>query len=151
MAELQRTIKKILLAVDGSDGSYKAAKMAALIAKGVIAEILAVKVIQESSYPIGHEFMTPILPQEAFAKAEEEANSFLQRIVQLGQESRVDVKTKIIRGGSVVDAICRTAGGENCDLIVIGTRGMTGVKRFLIGSVASGVITYAPCPVLVVR
>jgi nucleotide-binding universal stress UspA family protein len=40
---------------------------------------------------------------------------------------------------------------EHIDLIVIGTRGRTGITRMLLGSVASGVVTYAHCPVLVVK
>jgi nucleotide-binding universal stress UspA family protein len=40
---------------------------------------------------------------------------------------------------------------EGIDLIVIGTKGMSGIKRMLIGSVAEGVVMYAHCPVLVVK
>lgn len=40
---------------------------------------------------------------------------------------------------------------ENVDLIVVGTRGRSGFKRLLLGSIASGVVTYAHCPVLVVK
>jgi nucleotide-binding universal stress UspA family protein len=52
---------------------------------------------------------------------------------------------------SVVAAIVNYADREKADLIVIGTRGRSGVSRMLLGSVASGVVTYAPCPVLVVK
>jgi hypothetical protein len=52
---------------------------------------------------------------------------------------------------SVYAAIIDYAEKENVDLIVIGTKGKTGLKRMLLGSVATGVGTYATCPVLVVR
>lgn len=150
MAELQRTINKILVAVDGSESGYRAARTAIVIARGVLAKIIAVNVVQESPISkVSPEFMT--VPQQTFAKMEEEAKGFVQKVVDLCRESRVDAESKVVWGSSVVDTICQTASEEQCDLIAMGTRGTTGVKRFLLGSVASGVITYAPCPVLVVR
>jgi nucleotide-binding universal stress UspA family protein len=52
---------------------------------------------------------------------------------------------------SVVSDIVGYAKVNNVDLIVIGSRGMAGFKKLLIGSVASGVLTYAHCPVLIVK
>jgi len=53
--------------------------------------------------------------------------------------------------GSVVQAITDYAASEKIDLIVMGTRGMGGFKKMLLGSVSSGVVTHAQCAVLVVR
>jgi nucleotide-binding universal stress UspA family protein len=50
-----------------------------------------------------------------------------------------------------VAALVNYADQERADLIVIGTKGRSGISKMLLGSVASGVVTYAPCPVLVVR
>ena len=50
-----------------------------------------------------------------------------------------------------LDSIVHYAEGKNTDLIVIGTKGRTGLKRFLLGSVASGVVAHAKCSVLVIR
>jgi nucleotide-binding universal stress UspA family protein len=52
---------------------------------------------------------------------------------------------------SAVDSIVNYAGSKKIDLIVMGTHGRTGIKRFLLGSVASGVVAHAKCSVLVVR
>ena len=52
---------------------------------------------------------------------------------------------------SVVSTIVEYAVSENADLIVIGTRGRSGISKMLLGSVALGVVTYAPCPVVVVK
>jgi nucleotide-binding universal stress UspA family protein len=52
---------------------------------------------------------------------------------------------------NLVGAIVEYAELENIDLLVIGSRGLTGFKKLLVGSVASGVVTYAHCPVLVVK
>jgi nucleotide-binding universal stress UspA family protein len=50
-----------------------------------------------------------------------------------------------------IGEIIQYADQENIDLIVIGTRGRSGVKKLLLGSTASGVVTYADCPVLVTK
>jgi nucleotide-binding universal stress UspA family protein len=57
----------------------------------------------------------------------------------------------LLNVASVVDAIAEYARSHGADLIVIGTRGRTGMKRMLLGSVASGVVAHSTCPVLVVR
>lgn len=55
------------------------------------------------------------------------------------------------RQGDAADAIIDIAEEQNCDLIVVGNRGMTGAKRFLLGSVPNKVSHHAPCSVLIVR
>ena len=49
------------------------------------------------------------------------------------------------------NAILNYAESENVDLIVMGTRGRSGFRRVLLGSVASAVLSYARCPVMIVR
>jgi nucleotide-binding universal stress UspA family protein len=63
-----------------------------------------------------------------------------------------DIKTEIfIDVKSIIESIIDYATRKNIDLIVIGTRGRTGLKRFFMGSVANGVIQHAHCSVLVIR
>lgn len=57
----------------------------------------------------------------------------------------------IIAEESIVSEIIEFAERENIDLIIMGTRGRTGFKKLLLGSVASGVVNFAHCPVLVIR
>jgi nucleotide-binding universal stress UspA family protein len=57
----------------------------------------------------------------------------------------------IIAEESIVSEIIEFGERENIDLIIMGTRGRTGFKKLLLGSVASGVINFAHCPVLVIR
>ena len=61
------------------------------------------------------------------------------------------IKTEIISSKDIAGGILGFAEENNIDLIVIGTRGRSGFKRLLLGSVASHVVTYAHCPVLVVK
>lgn len=57
----------------------------------------------------------------------------------------------IIADESIFSEIIEFAERENIDLIIMGTRGRTGFKKLLLGSVASGVVNFAHCPVLVIR
>jgi nucleotide-binding universal stress UspA family protein len=58
---------------------------------------------------------------------------------------------RFARPGDAADAILDVAEEQRCDLIVVGNRGMTGAKRFLLGSVPNKVSHHAPCSVLIVR
>lgn len=66
--------------------------------------------------------------------------------------SEDNISTEIVADvSSIADAIINYAANNSTDIIVRGTKGKTGLKRFLIGSVADGVVRHAHCPVLVVR
>jgi nucleotide-binding universal stress UspA family protein len=85
-------------------------------------------------------------------EAKVEAQKWFTEITRNAEQMKVQVKTDVIDSSlSVVAAIVNYADREKAELIVIGTRGRSGVSKMLLGSVASGVITYAPCPVLVVK
>ena len=84
-----------------------------------------------------------------------EAQQWLDKAETLAIEQNFDIrnfKSEIIEDVSsrVGYAIVNYAESQNIDLIVIGTRGRTGLRKMLLGSVASDVVTYAHCPVLVV-
>ena len=85
--------------------------------------------------------------------AEEDAKKIVCEAVSFVKgKGYSNVKGETIRGSeSVVQAIVEFAEQENVDLIVIGTRGLGGFKKMLVGSVSSGVITHAHCNVVVVR
>ncbi|MGC1929307.1 MAG: universal stress protein [Candidatus Nitrosopolaris sp.] len=73
-------------------------------------------------------------------------------IKDIAKTSIPEVKTEIFMDvKSVIESIIDFATTENIDLIVIGTRGRTGLKKFLIGSVANDVVRHAHCSVLLVR
>lgn len=71
---------------------------------------------------------------------------------QQATEKNVSVKTDVIVGvASVVKEIVEYAENNKVDIIIIGSRGMTRLKKMLLGSIASAVVTYSHCPVLVVK
>lgn len=61
---------------------------------------------------------------------------------------RTDIFTDV---ESITGAIIDYASDKSIDLVIIGTKGRTGLKRLLLGSVAQGVVQHAHCPVLLVR
>ncbi|MGA9154074.1 MAG: universal stress protein, partial [Candidatus Nitrosopolaris sp.] len=66
--------------------------------------------------------------------------------------SVIQLKTQMVVSPiSVIGSIVQYAERENIDLIVVGTRGRSAFKRLLLGSTASGIVTHAHCPVMVVR
>jgi nucleotide-binding universal stress UspA family protein len=146
-------IRRILVAVDGSNPSLNASTFAIDIAKRYDAELIVLHVID----PRYRELEIAISPRpgrfkEIEKKVMEDAQKILDTVRQKATEKNVNVKMDAISSfTSVMKDIVHYAKVNNADIIVIGNRGMTGFKKLLVGSVASGVVTYSDCPVLVVK
>jgi nucleotide-binding universal stress UspA family protein len=98
--------------------------------------------------------VTPKQIDMIIQNAKEEAKDWLNKTEDMVKKENPDIKlfTKVIVTEiAVYGEIIQYAEQENIDLIVIGTRGRSGVKKLLLGSTASGVVTYAYCPVLVTK
>ena len=142
----------ILVGIDGSESSIDAADYAIEMAKKDGAQVIALTVnrIPLSSYGLA-------TPQEEVkqSKDNEEMQEFkewLDKISQNAKQNSVQLKKEIINSQmSVEAAIVEYAESEGVDLILVGTRGNSGIKNMLLGSIASGVVKYATCPVMVVK
>jgi nucleotide-binding universal stress UspA family protein len=76
----------------------------------------------------------------------------VDKVKQRASGKNVKVKTDVVIGiSSVVKEIIEYAEKNKVDMIVIGSRGLSGIKKMLLGSVASGVLIYSHCPVLVTK
>jgi nucleotide-binding universal stress UspA family protein len=147
--------RKILVAVDGSDNSLRAVKVAIDIAKKYKSELRILHVISRSGIilratsTLGR---SPVLTDRYDQAAEDKAVGFLSEMMSIARASQVHCTEEILRTGrSVVDGIVQDALREDAELIVIGTRGIGGFRRLLQGSVSSGVFTHSSSSVLVVR
>ena len=80
----------------------------------------------------------------------EDVDGTLAEASEKAQEAGVDVQVHA-RQGDPADAILDVAEETNADLIIVGNKGMTGAKRFLLGSVPNKVSHHAPCSVLIIR
>ncbi|HET7389939.1 MAG TPA: universal stress protein [Nitrososphaeraceae archaeon] len=158
-----KKFSKILVAIDGSEPSMDAADYAILMARIYNSPMTALYVLPEK---IRYEYQDKIdsdVPSDAstntdslrriveLPRQEIEENSF-RKIKEKCKENNVKVNTEVVSNAkSIVAQVVDYAESNNVDLIVVGTRGRTGFKKLLLGSVASGVVTYAHCPVMVVK
>ena len=143
-------VKHILVAVDGSENSTRAAKIASIIAHNLNAELTILHIVSFSSAMYSD--LAPDQLGKIEDQARQEAEKFVASASSIATQEGVAAKTAIAEHmDSVVRGITDYAERNGIDLIVIGTRGLGGFKRLIIGSVASGVVHYAKCSVLVVR
>ena len=81
-----------------------------------------------------------------------DSRAWLEKFSHEAKANNIELKKELISSHRPVDyVILEYAEEKNIDLIVVGTRGRSGFKRLLLGSIASSVVTYAHCPVMVVK
>ncbi len=140
---------KVLVALDGSEESTLAAKTAAELAEKTGSELHVVHVRTAPMYiDPSTERVRRLADVEAVRR---EAQEFLDSQVQQIQDAGGTVARAHIRLGTPVAEIVNLADAIEAGLIVMGSRGMGGIRRLLLGSVSDGVIRHAHCPVQVVR
>jgi nucleotide-binding universal stress UspA family protein len=82
----------------------------------------------------------------------DDSKTWFEEFIHAAKRDNVELKTELISSHRPVDyVILEYADEKNIDLIVVGTRGRSGFKRLLLGSVASLVVSYAHCPAMVVK
>ena len=144
-------LKKILVPIDGSECSLNAARYAAKLAKDENAQVFCIHVIE--SVPYYGYVGSPHAIQQYYKDLEEKVQSWFDKVRDIARNEGIsELKTKTFSDvKSITGSIIDYGANNQVDLIVIGTRGRTGLKRFLMGSVANGVVQHAHCPVLLVR
>lgn len=150
------TVRRILVAVDGSKPSIDASVQAIDIAKKLGAELIALYVVSpDTRYHYLEDTLTPKLPsafKEVLMLAMQRGEKHVNNVRYMAKQKNIKIKTDVVVGiSSVVKEIVEYAHKNKIDMIVIGSRGLSGFKKMLLGSVASGVVTYADCPVLVAK
>jgi nucleotide-binding universal stress UspA family protein len=151
LLDIKQKFSKILVALDGSEASMDAASYAISMAKKDDAQLIGLTVSHLPLYSYGLA-VPPDNLKQAKEKEMVESKKWFDRFVQSAEEHHVRLRTELIDSQLSVEAsIVEYAESENIDLIVLGTRGRSGFKKLLLGSVASGVVNYATCPVLVVK
>ncbi len=145
------SIRKILVAVDGSKPSLDASTYAIELAKKNDAELIVLSIVSPIPYS-QFEYANIGRMKEIETIEKEKAEQYIDKVKQKATENKVSVKTDVlIKYTSVVKEIVEYAENYRVDMIVIGSKGRTGLKKLLLGSIANGVITYSHCPVLVVK
>jgi nucleotide-binding universal stress UspA family protein len=148
-ADRKNKFSKILVAADGSEASMDAADYAIEIARKYDSELIALYVILSDITIFGPNLPPHVI--EIRQQAKQHLEKIKQKLSDQGCDDKIHMRTEIISSATTVGGIVNFAEKENIDLIAIGTRGRSGFKKLLLGSVASGVVTYAHCPVMVVK
>ena len=151
---------KVLLATDGSKEAELAARTAAELADKTGSELHVVHVFGitpwYSAYPEGFGFGTaeledPVLEEELQRTSERGAREVLDAEVEKLRSLGVTQPQAHLVEGGVSQEIVGLAVGIGAGLIVLGSRGLGGIRRALMGSVSDSVVRHAHCPVMVVR
>jgi nucleotide-binding universal stress UspA family protein len=154
-------ISKILVAIDGSEQSMKAAELALEMAKKEStrspedsSELTALTVLDVSK---PRKLLSSFIaaPTYGLRELEEERNAakhWMDVVRKKAEDGKIPFRSDIIEGLVSAEAtIVDYAESHQIDLIVVGTRGRTGFSKVLLGSVASRVVEYAHCSVIVVK
>ena len=140
---------KILLATDGSDESDLAATTAAELAKSTDSELDVIYVLEVEPWHIPPREL--VQNPQRYEDLEEEARRIRDRQVEKIEASGGSVSNAHLATGNPADQIVAYAQDEGAGIIVMGSRGLGGIRRALMGSVSDAVVRHAHCPVMIVR
>jgi nucleotide-binding universal stress UspA family protein len=149
--------RKILVTVDGSSQSTRAVDYAIEIAQKYDSELIALYVLFSK---IGFAFytetatglVTPSSIDELIDQAKKEAEKWFGDIRKKCYSTKLQVKTEaVITAISIIEAIISYSEKEKIDIIIAGSRGRSAFKKLILGSTASGIMTYAHCPVMIIK
>lgn len=145
-----QSIKKILIPVVKSEYNDKIISYAIILAKGSGASITAINVLDKSAIGgIGDVFGRRV--DEYENEMRKRSQELLTEVQQVIEKQGIKTSTDVIGNKSVAQGITDYARESGADVIVIGTKGLTGVGKFIMGGVASSVINNAHCPVVAIR
>ena len=147
---MQASIKKIILATDFSDTSNEASYHALQLAHALNAELIALHVFDTSAWNLPAQYHQKPGIERVVASIEETRQRGKKALKELAKSFDLEVEA-IFTEGDPGHEIVRVAKERNANLIIIGTHGYTGWKRFSIGSVVEFVIKHAHCAVFAIR
>ena len=136
-------MKKILVGYDGSEGSELALHKAITIVDddGGLIIIAVVPGPSEGR----------LIDETTYSQLREKAQNMINQTIHDLSSSEYSVRGLVVEDGDIATRIIDTANKENCDLIVLGSRGTSEISGPLLGSVTNKVVQYAHKPVMVVR
>jgi nucleotide-binding universal stress UspA family protein len=143
--------KTVVVGTDGSDTATEAVRQAVELAAQIGASVEIVSAyepvpeqrLRQERREAPEELQWAINPRE-------DVETTLEGAAVIASEAGVKANTHP-RQGDPADAVLDVAEESGADLIVVGNKGMTGAKRFLLGSVPNKVSHHAPCSVLIIR
>jgi universal stress protein A len=143
---------KILLATDGSKFSQAAADTVIAGFRTSESEVLVLQVVEPLSFSVPPQMARGYAPEmvERLQEKLKEARESVARTAELVRKAGFKTDSRVVEN-EIRTGILETADGWHADMIVLGSHGEKGLKKFLLGSVAEFVARHAHCSVLVVR
>jgi nucleotide-binding universal stress UspA family protein len=142
----------IVVGTDGSETAREAVRQAAELARAVGARVLLVSAYEPVSEARLRQERNDVPDDVSWmVNPREDVQAVLDEETERIKNGGVEEVETFAREGDPADAILDVAEEKNADLIVVGNKGMTGARRFLLGSVPNKVSHHAPCNVMIVR
>lgn len=142
--------QKILVAIDDSEISVNVIQQAAQLAKALNSEITVVEVMTLDPY-LSEAYLRMGQSNELIERVRSYVQENLTKVEKKFEELGLTVATQVLEGFSIHDEIIGAAQNLGADLIIMGSHGRTGFKKFILGSVAQKVLGESHIPVLVIR
>jgi nucleotide-binding universal stress UspA family protein len=144
--------RSIVVGTDGSETAHEAVRQAIELAKLADATLEVVSAYEPVSATRLREEATEVPRDlEWSVNPREDVDATLREVVEEAKAAGVERVRTYARQGDPADAILDVAEEQRSDLIIVGNKGMTGAKRFLLGSVPNKVSHHAPSSVLIIR
>lgn len=138
------SFKKILVPLDGSKYSEKAIQRACEVVNAFDSKLILLYVV-EKSLPIN------LLDRKVYLKMVRKfGNKTLEKVNNVLSKKGITAKT-FLKEGNIVNEIKKVAKKENCDLIIVGNKGLGKVTRFLLGSVSNKLAQSSSCSLLIIK
>ena len=142
----------IVVGTDGSDTAGRAVAQAVQLAGALGARLLIVSAFEPvAPSRLREEARQVPADLEWMVNPREDVNATLRAAAEQAEEGGIGRVETFAREGDPADAILDVAEEQGADLIVVGNKGMTGAKRFLLGSVPNKISHHSPCSVLIIR
>lgn len=152
----------ILVPIDGSESSFASVNYAMDLARNFGSKLIALHIVPPNlspAYFLGKSASEyddyPITIRTTLTEYRKEVQGWFDRINKSCEKNKVALRIDVVSSHSlstsIAGSIAEYAESEDVNLIVIGTRGGSNIKRMTLGSVALNVVTYTHCPVLVVK
>ena len=137
-----------MIPYDKSEPAYRAFEYALDLAKKYnssisIVSCVSIQIPTDPYYGAAYIETTKLL--------KEDASKSILKLESMLKEAKIAFKSDVLEVTSITDSLVSHAESHNIDLIVMGSRGLGGFKKLLLGSVASGVSQHSKCPVLIVK
>ena len=139
---------KVLVATGGSPWSDNAVKYAINMAKSYGLDLVILHVLTETPPYFIAEAGTSL--DSLLEGSEEAGRRIVEEAAEWAADAGVHYEVDMV-WGRAADVICRVAQERDCDLIVVGSRGLTGFKRLMLGSISNAVAAKSHCPVMIIK